>query len=335
MNYYIMKEKKMKDLISVIVPVYNVVDYLPKCLDSILNQTYKELEIVLIDDGSFDGSSEVCDQYAKNDNRIKVIHQKNAGVAEARNVGLDNSCGKYIIFVDSDDFINCDLVIFLLNDIKEKKADISICGYYKIFEDGSKKTCYHLNENFIVKGNDKFKYLYNSYSVITISPCLKIYKKELFANLRYKKGKNHEDEIISLDILKKAAVISYNIKPLYNYVKREKSITYRFNMKMFDSLDAYELRKKYFKKKKYDNLYDLNEYFKFCILTNALIMYDISNSNELSACEYKKLIDECIILSNYLIKSNYISFTIKGKLMLFLVSKKVYFSFFKKRRMKV
>ena len=324
----------MKDLISVIVPVYNVIDYLPKCLDSIINQTYKELEIVLIDDGSIDGSSKVCDQYAKNDKRIKVIHQENAGVAETRNVGLDNSSGKYIIFVDSDDFINCDLVMYLFNDIREKKADISICGYYKIFEDGSKKNCYHLNETFIVKGIDKFKYLYNSYSVITVSPCLKIYKKELFANLRYKKGRNHEDEIISLDILKKASVISYNIKPLYYYVKRNNSITYQFNMKMFDSLDAYELRKKYFQKKRYDNLYDLNEYYKFCILTNALIMYNISNSNELSTYEYKKLIDACIALSKSLIKSSYISLNIKCKLMLFLVSKKMYFSIFKKRRMK-
>ena len=134
------------DLISIIVPVYNVEKYLVKCLESIINQTYKYLEIILIDDGSTDGSGRICDEYAKKDNRIKVSHKGNGGLSSARNVGLDMSAGQYIAFVDSDDWLELDMYEYLM---KNRAIDgITVCGYYQ----GDEKiynTC-KITEKFIV-----------------------------------------------------------------------------------------------------------------------------------------------------------------------------------------
>lgn len=120
----------MNDLISIIVPVYNVEQYLSKCIKSIINQSYKNIEIVLVDDGSSDNSSVICDDYAKNDSRIKVFHLKNGGVSKARNFGIDNSQGKYILFVDSDDWLDLYMVEIMYKELINHNADISICNYY-------------------------------------------------------------------------------------------------------------------------------------------------------------------------------------------------------------
>jgi len=119
------------ELISIIIPVYNVEDYLARCLESILFQSFKDFEVLLIDDGSTDGSGKICDAYAQNDTRIRVIHKVNGGVSSARNVGLNNANGQYISFVDSDDFVHPCFLEFLYNSIKSSKADISICDYEK------------------------------------------------------------------------------------------------------------------------------------------------------------------------------------------------------------
>ena len=119
----------MDSLISVIVPVYKVEKYLPQCVDSILAQTYRNLEIILVDDGSPDGCAAICDEYAKKDNRVRVIHQKNAGVSAARNAGLDCAQGEYIGFVDSDDFIAPEMFEALLSLIKKYHVSISMCQY--------------------------------------------------------------------------------------------------------------------------------------------------------------------------------------------------------------
>lgn len=126
-----MKIKMTNDsspLISIIVPVYNVEPYVSKCLESILRQTYQNIEIIIIDDGSTDGGSDICDAYAHKDKRIKVIHQSNEGVSGARNVGLRIAKGEFIGFVDSDDWIEADMYEYLLQNIQQQDADIAICG---------------------------------------------------------------------------------------------------------------------------------------------------------------------------------------------------------------
>lgn len=125
-----MDETRALPLISIIVPVYNVKDYVEKCLDSICGQTYKNLEIVVVDDGSTDGSGEICDTYAQKDPRVKVIHRENRGVSAVRNEGLDIALGEYIGFVDGDDWIDSDMYEFLYELLIVNEADISVCSHY-------------------------------------------------------------------------------------------------------------------------------------------------------------------------------------------------------------
>lgn len=122
----------MKPLISIIMPVYNVEQYLNYCMESILAQDYKNLEIILIDDGSTDSSGDMCDEYAKNDSRIKVIHKKNGGLSSARNIGIEVMTGKYMTFVDPDDYIRIDYVSRMYKYILEDETDLVVCSYKKI-----------------------------------------------------------------------------------------------------------------------------------------------------------------------------------------------------------
>ena len=128
----------MEELISVIVPIYKVEHYLPKCIDSIIHQTYQNLEIILVDDGSPDNCPEICDEYAKRDKRIKVVHQENGGLSAARNSGVEMANGEFLCFVDSDDYIHPKMYEILYKNLKKFKADISICDYNVVFENQNK-----------------------------------------------------------------------------------------------------------------------------------------------------------------------------------------------------
>ena len=146
----------MEDVVSVIVPVYNVEQYIRKCIESILNQTYNKMEIILVDDGSTDNSGIICDEYSKRDKRIKVIHKINGGLSDARNAGLDICTGDYIVFVDSDDYIKNNMIEMLHKDILEKRADISVCSYF-FDNDGNIKRKNISTEKFVTAGQEKFR----------------------------------------------------------------------------------------------------------------------------------------------------------------------------------
>ena len=134
-----MKKSAVTSLVSVIVPVYNVEKYLPRCLDSLVNQTYEKLEILLVDDGSADSSGEICDAYATKDNRIRVFHIHNGGVSNARNLALDNMTGDYVTFVDSDDWLEVNWVENALCEVKKADVLLYIGGYVKNYHDLSEK----------------------------------------------------------------------------------------------------------------------------------------------------------------------------------------------------
>ena len=156
--------KENNDLISVIVPVYNVESYLRKCLDSIVGQTYKKLEIILVDDGSTDGSGSICDEYAKEDHRIKVIHKDNDGVSSARNIGIDNVEGKYILFVDADDIVNERYVEILYIELLKHKVDIVFCGIKSIYVKSGEETIIGVKKEFHKILQKKF-ISYNSWTL--------------------------------------------------------------------------------------------------------------------------------------------------------------------------
>ena len=213
---------KRNELISIIIPIYNVQDYLDKCIYSIVSQTYNNIEIILIDDGSPDNCPKLCDNWENKDNRIKVYHKENGGLSDARNFGIEHCNGDYIVFIDSDDYIEKDMIETLYITIKEDKSDIAICDYYITKNNKDIKHRFS-NERFIVSKN-KFDYLYNEYAGVTIVAWNKMYKKELFKNIRYPYKKVHEDEFIICDLLDSSDKISFVLKPLYHYVQRNNSI---------------------------------------------------------------------------------------------------------------
>lgn len=212
----------MNELITIIVPVYKVEPYIYRCVDSIINQTYKNLEIILVDDGSPDNCGSICDEYAKQDNRIKVIHKKNGGLSDARNVGIDIACGDYLGFVDSDDWIEPDMVEILIDDATTNNADISCCGYYKVYNDGSKlNNVRGFIDNRVFKGKEIFKnfFLFTDFVIWN-----KIYKKSIFKEIRFPLGKLYEDTRIMYKICDTANIATWNPLPKYWYFQRDDSI---------------------------------------------------------------------------------------------------------------
>jgi glycosyltransferase involved in cell wall biosynthesis len=231
--------------ISVIVPIFNVEKYLYKCIDSIINQTYASLEIILIDDGSTDNCGVICDDYSLKDNRIKIIHKQNGGLSDARNAGLDVATGNYISFIDSDDYIHKRFYETLINLIVKYNADIAQCEYSNIYEEDTNNFSndkFNINERITVlyNNNSALNNLFNENYINTVVVWNKLYKRELFKNIRYPKGKVHEDEYTTYRVLFNTKKMILTRKRMYYYVQRSTSIMGKgFSIKHLDKLDAY------------------------------------------------------------------------------------------------
>lgn len=206
---------KKKPLISIIVPCYNVEPYLKECLDSLINQTYKNIEIIIINDGSTDKTKEIIDTYSRKHDIIHVIHQDNAGLSEARNVGIKESSGQFIALVDSDDSVSLKFIEKLYVNIETDGSDICVCGFNNNVPN---KKC--------ITGQQALMHLLMEQENIDILAWNKLYKKELFTehNISYPKGKIHEDNLTTYKLYSKAKKISYINESLYNYRIREGSI---------------------------------------------------------------------------------------------------------------
>ena len=236
-------------LVSVIIPVYNVKDYLSRCVDSVLSQTYNNLEIWLVDDGSTDGCSEICDEYVKNDERIRVIHKENGGLSDARNAALDAMKGDYLMFVDSDDFIHKDMISSLISILKDHDADMVFCdmieGQESVFPpddpNNIKKTEQFDKEN-------RYDLLYNEkYRHIADTAWGKLYKKEVYQDIRFPKGKIHEDEFVIHHVLSKCSKIVYFPHMYYYHFERKTSITQKaYSLSRLDVVAALEDRCSFF-----------------------------------------------------------------------------------------
>ncbi|APF24142.1 glycosyltransferase family 2 protein [Clostridium butyricum] len=213
------------ELISVVIPVYNVEKYLPKCIESIINQTYTNLQIILVDDGSTDNSGSICDEYKKKDTRIMVIHKKNGGLSDARNVGIKYSKGKYIGFVDSDDYINKKMYEIMMENMVNNKANISIVNRYYVFEDGQEFLRYSINESIKVMSNLEAIEEMNNFSTFDMAAWDKLYEKELFNDIEFPVGKLSEDFYIMYLLFEKCKRIVYDSSPLYYYYQRNNSIS--------------------------------------------------------------------------------------------------------------
>lgn len=213
----------MKELISVIVPVYNVREYLRECIESIINQTYANLEVLLVDDGSTDGSAEICDAYKLKDSRIQVIHKKNGGLSSARNKGIESAKGIYISFVDSDDWLESDFYQILYDSIKMTKAEIATCGRYLVSSD-LKEANYCRESSKIYSRKDALREIFELGS-IDVAAWDKLYQASLFEQVRFPEGEINEDTAVIYDIFSNVKKVIHVGKPLYNYRLRLGSIS--------------------------------------------------------------------------------------------------------------
>ena len=210
-------------LISIIVPVYNVEKYLKRCIDSILNQTFKDFELILVNDGSTDNCENICKEYIIKDRRVKYFYQNNKGVSEARNLGIENSCGNYIQFIDADDYIDKNFLEVAVNRLKNDNSDIVFVGFYNEYNNGDIYKKKYYNKSII---SDNVKYY-----------CLDLYRKDLFGytwckvfknsiikkfNLKFNKNMNYcEDELFTCEYCKYVQRISIENSPLYHYINYE------------------------------------------------------------------------------------------------------------------
>lgn len=212
-----------KPLISIIIPIYNVEDCVEKCVDSILAQSYKNIEVILVDDGSKDKSGDICDKYQKKDKRVKVIHKENGGLSSARNAGLDVIRGKYVNFVDGDDALRANCIEDLYGDLIRDDADFSACGF-KRFDEAGETTESEADYRGVATSNEAMALLLQD--KMYTSACCKLYKKKIFEKLRYdEKNRYGEDLEMMSRILKKDLKISINQKNrAYLYRTRANSI---------------------------------------------------------------------------------------------------------------
>lgn len=231
-------------LITVIVPVYNVEGYLKKCIESIIRQTYRNLEIILVDDGSLDGSGRICDDYAGRDSRIVVIHKENGGLSDARNTALDVARGTYITYIDSDDYVADDYIEYLYKMLEEYRADISACLVKSIYN-YDEKADYCDEKVEILNHSEAIKAVLFQ-KKFTPSACGKLYKRELFNTIRYPKGMYYEDMAVIYKLIELCDRIVVGRKQKYYYYQRQDSIIHqKFNEKKMHRIQIANELKEY------------------------------------------------------------------------------------------
>lgn len=308
--------------ISVIVPVYNVEKYLRKCIDSIISQTYTNLEIILVDDGSTDSSGFICDEYSRVDSRIIVVHKENGGLSDARNVGLDIASGIYISFVDSDDWLLKDMYEKLIEGAIKNNVLLSVGGV-KVFDEQINKyrNTYEKMEitQMLVSKNEYIKEVLLG----TWAAWDKLYHRSLYENIRFPKGEFNEDEAIMLQIIDMCSNVYVTNQPFYvHYVRKNESITAeKFSVKKMDWYKHCESNLEYIRK----NIPKLEEEAEYRYFTSIIwclinMSYNIANFRD----ESKFLI--CILKSNIrkILNNKYIIIKEKIRSILMIFNYKLY-----------
>jgi glycosyltransferase involved in cell wall biosynthesis len=276
------------DLISVIVPVYKVEKYLDKCIESIVNQTYKNLEIILVDDGSPDNCGAICDVWATKDSRIKVIHKENGGLSDARNAGLAVATGDWVAFVDSDDWVAEEMFARLLNAAKNHQADISACNVQFVEEGQLPDAPYVSGETVCLTPKEAIRGLIQGGGVRAVA-WNKLYKRQLLHGETFPIGKYHEDEFFTYRILAKAEKIVHIEDKFYFYLQRQGSIMQTFHYRRLDALDAY-LERLAFLQDHYPDLYEEDKQ-TFCICCASFYRQVLRFCDD--AAKYKEKIIQC------------------------------------------
>lgn len=320
--------------VSVIVPAFNLEKYISKCIESLISQTFKDIEIIIVNDGSTDKTQEICEYYTKIDKRIRILNQKNSGVSVARNSGLDLASGDFITFVDGDDFIENDTIEFLLTNLEKYDVDVSTCGFQEshIDENGKIHSFKKKNNGFgIISSEEALKESFVN-GKISLFVNGKLYKKEIFDNIRFPINMIYEDAAVIPLIMVKINKIYYDDNIKYYYIRHPKSIT---NLKFSkQDLDMIRVNKKNFDmvKEKYDYAMDQVE---FRYLWSYLCIIDriaASNAKFDDFCQLKNFVKK----NKFKIFSNKY-FTLKRKVLTLIMLinfglyKKIIIYFHKKR----
>lgn len=252
----------MKELVSVIIPVYKVEAYLERCVDSVLAQTYENLEILLVDDGSPDGCPALCDKYAAADSRVRVIHQENMGLSGARNAGIDQAQGSYLSFIDSDDYVAPDFIESLYEACVSTGSQLSLCRWMYVHgeelprEEAKKAGCKTTEDGGedglrVYSRRELMEMLYDPDGAYFVVAWNKLYRRELFGEIRYPLGQIHEDEATTYKLFHRAAQGAFVDRPLYGYFVAPTSITRGFNPRRLDWITGVKERLDFFEKNGY------------------------------------------------------------------------------------
>ena len=240
------EKANMNEIVSIVVPIYNVEKYLKKCIESILIQSYKNIQIILVDDGSTDNSSIICDEYAKKDERIYVVHKPNGGLSDARNVGLEKVIGAYFCFIDGDDYIHKDYIKEMLFCAKKYNADLTICDFCRVF--GNKKIKERRKGSVKIYDKNLPNLLYTKLKFVGGVAWNKLYKSIVYKNnLKYPIKKFHEDDFVAPYVFYLAKKVVYLKKVLYYYNIRQDSITNNLKYKREDAYEAQISRLNFYK----------------------------------------------------------------------------------------
>lgn len=297
----------MDELISVIVPIYHVEEYLEKCIDSILAQTYQNIEIILIDDGSDDSCPQICDEYQKKDSRIRVVHKKNGGLSDARNAGIDIACGKYYAFVDGDDIISPNYISFLYRAIVENDADISQCQFVEYGDILPTFDFEYINPVMFSKLDMLRNLEQSNIRTTTTVAWSKLYKAVLFEGIRFPFGKLHEDEFTTYRILMRCETIAFLNIPLYGYFNNAKGIIHsKISSKRLDAIEALIERYQFYANNDCSVILPLlaNHLFESFLVyldPNQLVVdfTDFKKRREELFYEFKKTVSEKVLCRRY------------------------------------
>lgn len=241
-------------MLSIIVPIFRVEKHLDKCVQSILAQTYKDLEIILVDDGSDDGCPAMCDAYAKTDSRIRVVHKKNGGLSDARNAGLEIATGEYIAFADSDDYVHPQMYEAMVSVMeKEQNVDMVVCPFQKVDEDeddANEKVSLTEKKYHVLKHEEVITQMFKENYEMYIVAWDKVFRKTMWENLRFPVGRIHEDQFTTYKPLYESGKVGVMEDALYYYRIRKNSIMGNYKAKAaLDDIDALREKMEYFSTK--------------------------------------------------------------------------------------
>lgn len=267
-------------MISVIIPVYKVEKYLDKCVESVVGQTYSDLEIILVDDGSPDGCPAMCDAWAEKDERIKVIHKPNGGLSSARNAGLVKASGEYVFFLDSDDTISANCIEVLADAVRHDNSDICIANVARIDENGKPIKALLFDSDMLLSKDDVFEDIAQKGLFAYVISCGRLYRRNLFDGISFPEGRLNEDAFVYYRLFDRCSCISVRNDAVYFYLSRQGSIMSEYTPRRLDVLEAFAAQAKFFSDRGFDKTVEAVRRYAYDAAVNTLLANRIGVTDE-------------------------------------------------------